>query len=154
MYAAPYRRTTHRLAPLDLPVPTIMRAPGETQGMFALESAMDEMAAACGLDPVEFRIRNEPDAGPETGRPFSSRNLVACLRDGARWFGWERRDPATRARCEGRWLVGTGVVEVPGESRQVLRRHPQVGAAPSPALVPGTPMSHPPSRRHLAPQQT
>ena len=55
MYAAPNRRTTHRLAALDVPPPTIMRAPGEAQGMFALESAMDEMAIACGLDPVEFR---------------------------------------------------------------------------------------------------
>ncbi|GAA3060060.1 xanthine dehydrogenase family protein molybdopterin-binding subunit [Streptomyces glomeratus] len=109
MYAAPHRRTTHRLAPLDLPVPTIMRAPGQAQGMFALESAMDEMAIACGLDPVEFRIRNEPGVDPETGRPFSSRHLVDCLRDGARRFGWDRRGPVSRARREGAWLVGTGV---------------------------------------------
>jgi xanthine dehydrogenase YagR molybdenum-binding subunit len=109
MYAAPNRRTTHRLAPLDVPVPTIMRAPGEAPGMYALESAMDEMALACGLDPVEFRIRNEPDADPETGQPFSSRNLVACLREGARRFGWGRRDRASRARHDRGWLVGTGV---------------------------------------------
>ncbi|MET8642015.1 xanthine dehydrogenase family protein molybdopterin-binding subunit [Streptomyces sp. NPDC004675] len=110
MYAAPNRRTTHRLAPLDLPVPTIMRAPGEAQGMFALESAMDEMADACGLDPVEFRIRNEPAVAPETGLPFSSRHLVACLRDGARRFGWQRRNPTSRSRRDRQgWLVGTGV---------------------------------------------
>jgi len=109
MYAAPNRRTTHRLAALDVPVPTIMRAPGECPGMFALESAMDELAVACGLDPVELRIRNEPDADPESGLPFSSRNLVACLREGARRFGWARRDPAPRARREAGWLVGTGV---------------------------------------------
>lgn len=108
MYAAPNRRTTHRLAPLDLPVPTVMRAPG-AQGMFALESAMDELATACGLDPIEFRIRNEPDVHPETGLPFSSRNLVACLRDGARRVGWERRDPACGVRRDRGWLVGTGV---------------------------------------------
>src|SRR5256714_14805378 len=83
MYAAQNRRTTHRLAQLDMPPPTIMRAPGECPGMFALESAMDEMAIACGLDPVEFRIRNEPRIDPETGHPFSSRGLVACLREGA-----------------------------------------------------------------------
>jgi len=109
MYAAPNRRTTHRLAALDVPVPTIMRAPGEAQGMFALESAMDEMALACGLDPIEFRIRNEPEVHPESGQPFSSRNLVACLRQGARRFEWERRDPTPRARRQRGWLVGTGV---------------------------------------------
>ncbi len=109
MYAAPNRRTTHRLAALDVPAPSIMRAPGEAPGMFALESAMDEMAIACGLDPVEFRVRNEPDVDPESGLPFSSRNLVACLREGARRFGWERRDPIPRARRDRGWLVGTGV---------------------------------------------
>jgi len=109
MYAAPNRRTTHRLARLDLPVPTIMRAPGECPGMYALESAMDELAIARGLDPIAFRIRNEPEADPETGHPFSSRGLVACLREGARRFGWDGRDPTPRARREGRWLVGTGV---------------------------------------------
>jgi xanthine dehydrogenase YagR molybdenum-binding subunit len=109
MYAAPDRRTTHRVVALDVPVPTIMRGPGESSGMFALESAMDEMAIACGMDPVEFRIRNEPDSGPESGLPFSSRNLVGCLREGARRFGWEPRDPTPRTRHDGRWLVGTGV---------------------------------------------
>ncbi len=109
MYAAPNRRTTHRLAALDLPVPTIMRAPGEGPGMFALESAMDELAQACGLDPIEFRIRNEPEVHPESGLPFSSRKLVACLRQGADRFGWAGRDPAVRSRWDGRWLVGTGV---------------------------------------------
>ena len=77
--------------------------------MFALESAMDEMAIACNLDPIEFRLRNEPTIDPETGHPFSSRGLVACLREGARRFGWEQRDPPPRARRDGRWLVGTGV---------------------------------------------
>ncbi len=109
MYAAPNRRTTHRLAALDVPVPTIMRAPGEAPGMFALESAIDELAIACGLDPIELRIRNEPDVDPESGLPFSSRNLVACLQEGARRFGWERRDPTPRARQEAGWLGGTGV---------------------------------------------
>jgi xanthine dehydrogenase YagR molybdenum-binding subunit len=109
MYAAPNRRTSHRLAALDLPPNSIMRAPGEAPGMFAFESAMDEMAIACGLDPIEFRVRNEPLADPESGLPFSSRNLIACLREGARRFGWEQRDPAPRARQEAGWLVGTGV---------------------------------------------
>jgi xanthine dehydrogenase YagR molybdenum-binding subunit len=109
MYATQSRRTTHRLAALDVPVPTWMRAPGDAPGMFALESAMDEMAIGCGLDPVEFRIRNEPEIDGETGLPYSSRNLVACLLEGARRFGWARRDARPRTRTRGRWLVGTGV---------------------------------------------
>jgi xanthine dehydrogenase YagR molybdenum-binding subunit len=109
MYAAPNRRTTHRLARLDLPVNSWMRAPGEAPGMFALESAMDELAIALGLDPIELRLRNEPAVDPESGRPFSSRNLVACLREGAQRFGWQPRDPTPRLRREGRWLIGTGV---------------------------------------------
>jgi xanthine dehydrogenase YagR molybdenum-binding subunit len=109
MYAAPNRRTTHRLARLNVPHPTFMRAPGECPGMFALESAVDELAAACGLDPIELRIRNVPAVHPETGLPFSSHGLVACLREGAKRFGWKGRDPRPRARRDGRWLVGTGM---------------------------------------------
>lgn len=109
MYAAPNRRTTHRLARLDVPTPAFMRAPGECPGMFALESALDELAIACDLDPIALRIRNEPDLEPETGVPFSSRNVVACLREGASRFGWVARDPVPRSHVDGRWLVGTGV---------------------------------------------
>src|ERR1700683_5832095 len=83
-----------------------MRAPGECPGMYALESAVDELACAAGLDPVELRIRNEPEAEPDSGLPFSSRNLVACLRAGARRFGWADRDPRPRGRRDGRWLAG------------------------------------------------
>ncbi|RKR92468.1 xanthine dehydrogenase molybdenum binding subunit apoprotein [Micromonospora pisi] len=109
MYAAPHRRTTHRLARLDVPTPFWMRAPGECPGSFALESALDELAIACGVDPVELRIRNEATTDPEEGRPYSTRNLVACLREGARRFGWSERDPAVGLHRQGRWLVGTGV---------------------------------------------
>ncbi len=109
MYAAPHRRTTHRVVRLDVPTPSWMRAPGECPGMFALESAMDELAEACRIDPVELRIRNEPAVHPETGQPFSSRNLAACLREGAARFGWAGRDPAPGTRRDGRWLTGTGV---------------------------------------------
>jgi xanthine dehydrogenase YagR molybdenum-binding subunit len=126
MYAAPNRRTTHRVAALDVPPPTIMRGPGETPGMFALESAMDEMAIACGLDSVEFRIRNEPEVDPESSLPYSSRELVACLREGAGRFGWERRDPTPRARRDRGWLVGSGVaastfpiVRLPGSAATI-----------------------------------
>ena len=69
--------------------------------MFALESAMDELALAAGIDPVELRIRNEPQAEPDSGLPFSSRNLVACLREGARRFGWA-------GRIRGPGCAGTG----------------------------------------------
>jgi xanthine dehydrogenase YagR molybdenum-binding subunit len=109
MYASANRRTTHRLAALDVPTPSWMRAPGECPGMYALESAMDELAVACGLDPVELRVRNDPETDPESGQPFSSRNLVACLREGAARFGWQQRDPTPGVRRAGRWLVGTGV---------------------------------------------
>ena len=109
MYAAPNRRTTHRLAALDVPVPSWMRAPGDCPGMFGPEVAMDELATAAGIDPIELRVRNDPDTDPESGLPFSSRRLVECLREGARRFGWDGRSPAPRARREAGWLVGTGV---------------------------------------------
>jgi len=127
MYAAPNRRTTHRLARLDLPANSWMRAPGESPGMFALESAMDELAVACGLDPIELRVRNEPAVDPETSLPYSSRGLVACLREGAERFGWAPRDPTPRTRRAGRWLVGTGVaastypaVQLPATARVAI----------------------------------
>jgi xanthine dehydrogenase YagR molybdenum-binding subunit len=109
MYAAPNLRTRHRLVALDVPTPRWMRAPGEAPGSFAVESAMDELAEACGIDPIELRVRNEPTVEPEGGRPFSSRNLVACLREGASRFGWAGRDPRPGARRDKRWLIGTGV---------------------------------------------
>ena len=118
MYASPTRRTTHRLVALDVPTPSWMRAPGECPGMYALESAMDELAVACGLDPIELRIRNEPEIDPETGNPFSTRNLVECLRQGAERFGWEGRgEPG--ARRDGRWLVGVGVASSTYPARRV-----------------------------------
>ncbi|WP_329089862.1 xanthine dehydrogenase family protein molybdopterin-binding subunit [Streptosporangium sp. NBC_01469] len=109
MYATPNSHTAHRLLRLDVPTPSWMRAPGEAPGMFALESAMDELAYTLGMDPVQLRIVNEPSADPESGLPFSSRNLVACLREGAARFGWAGRDPTPGVREEGRRLVGTGV---------------------------------------------
>ena len=125
MYASPTRRTTHRLARLDVPTPSWMRAPGECPGMYALESGMDELAAQLGLDPIELRIRNEPEVDPETGHRFSSRNVVACLRRGAELFGWEDRDGSRRSRRDGRWLVGTGVAA----STYPARRRPSTAFA-------------------------
>ncbi|HEY8370614.1 MAG TPA: xanthine dehydrogenase family protein molybdopterin-binding subunit [Thermodesulfobacteriota bacterium] len=109
LYAAPNRYTTHRLVPLDLPRGEDVRAPGDAPGLLAFESAIDELAFALGMDPIELRIRNEPTLDPERGVPFSDRRLVDCLREGARRFGWERRPARPGTLRDGRWLVGYGV---------------------------------------------
>jgi xanthine dehydrogenase YagR molybdenum-binding subunit len=109
MYSGANRKTSHRLAKLDVPVPFWMRAPGECPGMFGLEVAMDELAVACDVDPIELRIRNEPDVDPESGNPWSDRRLVECLQTGAERFGWAPRDPTPATRSDGEWLIGTGV---------------------------------------------
>lgn len=110
LYAAPNRRCAVRLATLDLPEGNAMRAPGEAPGMMALEAAMDEMAEKLGIDPVEFRIRNDTQVDPERPeRPFSRRPLVECLRTGAERFGWSRRNPKPAQVRDGRWLVGMGM---------------------------------------------
>lgn len=108
MYGADAHHTANRLVRLDVPTPTWMRAPGEAPGSFALESAIDELAEKCGLDPIELRARNDPTKGPVSGLPFSGRHLIACFREGARRFGWADRDPRPGLRREGRWLLGTG----------------------------------------------
>ncbi len=125
MYRAANRRTTHRVVRLDVPTPSWMRAPGETPGMYALESAMDELAVAAGIDPVELRVRNDADREPESGLPFSSRNLVACLEEGAARFGWAGRDPVPGTRRAGRRLLGTGVAA----ATYPARRNPGRAAA-------------------------
>ncbi|GAA2252403.1 oxidoreductase [Streptomyces ruber] len=108
MYGSPHSRTLHRVTPLDVPSPSWMRAPGEAPGMYALESAMDELADALGTDPVELRIVNDTAHEPDSGKPFSSRHLAECLREGARRFDWAGR--AVRARAStGNLLVGSGV---------------------------------------------
>ncbi|WP_027933365.1 xanthine dehydrogenase family protein molybdopterin-binding subunit [Amycolatopsis thermoflava] len=109
LYASPAIHTEMRVQRVDRPQPTPMRAPHEGPGIFPLESAMDELAHELGIDPVELRIRNEPAADPMTGRPFSSRKLVECLREGARRFGWSERDPEPRSMRDGHDLVGWGV---------------------------------------------
>ncbi|GLU48239.1 xanthine dehydrogenase family protein molybdopterin-binding subunit [Nocardiopsis ansamitocini] len=126
MYAAPNRRITHRLAALDTNAPTWMRAPGEAPGMFAPEVAMDELACALDIDPVELRLRNEPEVDPGTHKPFSSRTLAECMREGSRLFGWADRDPAPGVRRHDGWLVGTGMAAstypallMPGSSAEI-----------------------------------
>ncbi|WP_406378849.1 xanthine dehydrogenase family protein molybdopterin-binding subunit [Streptomyces sp. NBC_01618] len=109
MYGSDHSRTAHRVTALDVPSPSWMRAPGETPGLYALESAMDELASALGMDPVELRLRNDPVTEPDSGRPFSSRGLAACLEKGAARFGWYERDARPAVREEGPLLLGTGV---------------------------------------------
>jgi xanthine dehydrogenase YagR molybdenum-binding subunit len=109
LYAAPNRLTRHRLTRLDLADAEDVRAPGEAPGLLAVEEAMDELAYAVGMDPVELRIRNEPTLDPERGVPFSDRRLVECMREGARLFGWERRPAQPASRRDGQRLIGYGM---------------------------------------------
>ena len=114
-----------------------MRAPGEMPGMFAHEVAMDELAVACGVDPIELRERNEPDVDPETGKPFNNRRLVDCLRRGAERFGWADRPAEPRATARRR-LVGRHrrrVGDVPGhaDARQRRPRSARSTAAATPS---------------------
>ena len=109
LYASDSFKLDVRVADLDMVANTFMRAPGEAVGTFALESAVDELADRLGIDPIELRLRNEPDEDPTSGQPFSSRHLVDAYRAGAARFGWDKRSPTPRARREGEWLVGMGV---------------------------------------------
>jgi xanthine dehydrogenase YagR molybdenum-binding subunit len=110
LYAAPNRLTAQRLAVLDLPEGSAMRAPGEASGLMALEIAMDEMAEKLGMDPVEFRVINDTQVDPgKPERPFSQRQLIKCLRDGAATFGWSARDARPGRRRDGDQLIGMGV---------------------------------------------
>jgi xanthine dehydrogenase YagR molybdenum-binding subunit len=110
LYAGANRMTAMRLAELDLPEGNSMRAPGEAPGLMALEIAVDEMAEKLGLDPIEFRVINDTQVDPEhPERPFSQRQLVQCLRQGAERFGWNRRNPRPAQLRDGRWLMGMGV---------------------------------------------
>src|ERR1700674_248563 len=109
LYAGSNRLTRHRLAPLDIPVASSMRAPGESVGLMALECAMDELAEKLKLDPIELRLRNEPSEDPEKHIPYSSRHLIACMQEGARRFGWDKRNPRPGQVRDERWLVGMGM---------------------------------------------
>jgi xanthine dehydrogenase YagR molybdenum-binding subunit len=109
LYAGANRLTRHRLVPLDIPVASSMRAPGEAPGLLALESAMDELAEKLNIDPIELRIRNEPTEDPEKHIPYSSRHLIACLQEGAQRFGWDKRIAKPGQVRDGQWLVGMGV---------------------------------------------
>ena len=109
LYSGANRLTRHRLAALDVPIASSMRAPGEAVGLMALECAMDELAEKLNFDPIELRLRNEPSEDPEKHIPYSSRHLIACMQEGARRFGWDRRNAKPGQVRDGRWLVGIGM---------------------------------------------
>ncbi|NUP55250.1 MAG: xanthine dehydrogenase family protein molybdopterin-binding subunit [Gemmatimonadaceae bacterium] len=109
LYASPNIETTHRLVKLDLGAPTFQRAPGEAPGTFAIESAMDELAAALSMDPVALRLKNYAETDPESGRQWSSKSLRECYRIGAERFGWAERSATPGAMRNGSVLVGYGM---------------------------------------------
>ena len=110
LYATPALRTSHDAVRLDTGTPMFMRAPGEAPGSIALESAVDEMAEACGMDPLAFRLKNYAEVEPSSGKPFSSKALRECYAQGAERFDWSRRPLAPRTmRDEAGMLVGWGM---------------------------------------------
>lgn len=109
LYECPNYDTPYKLAKVDLPTPTWMRAPGMVSGAFALESAIDELAFALKIDPLEMRLINYAEKDPETGKPFSSKALRNAYKQGASKFGWEKRKLEPRSMRDGKWLVGWGV---------------------------------------------
>ncbi|MFD4661142.1 xanthine dehydrogenase family protein molybdopterin-binding subunit [Kitasatospora sp. NPDC058444] len=128
-YACPHVLTEDKQARLNIPCPGSMRAPAEGQGNFALESAIDDVAHAVGMDPVEFRLRNLAHEHPLSGLPWSSNALRECYLRGAERFGWSRRTPEPGSMRDGRWLVGYGLAgvsypfyQVPCQARVSVRR--------------------------------
>ncbi|NGO72944.1 xanthine dehydrogenase family protein molybdopterin-binding subunit [Streptomyces boncukensis] len=109
MYAVPHLRTTTKVARVNTGTATSMRTPGDNPGMFALESAMDELAYATGVDPVELRRRNYADADPESRKPWAGNRLLECYKLGAKVFGWDRREARPRSMRDGDDLVGWGM---------------------------------------------
>ena len=107
-YASGSFRLSVETVALDMLANSFMRAPGEAVGTFGLESAIDELAEKLGIDPVELRLRNEPEKDPTLGTPFSSRHVVEAYRAGAERFGWAGRPATPRTRRDGEWLVGMG----------------------------------------------
>ncbi|MDF2605684.1 xanthine dehydrogenase family protein molybdopterin-binding subunit [Sphingomonas sp.] len=109
LYAGANRLVDHKVVRVNKLLAVSMRAPGEAAGQLGLECAMDELAEQLGIDPVDLRLRNEPDRHPEDGMPFSSRALVDCLQRGAERFGWSKRNRTPGAMRDGEWLIGHGM---------------------------------------------
>ncbi len=108
LYGGENRRFTHEIARIHRPGTGSVRAPGEAVGMIALECAMDELAEAAGIDPIELRVMNMRETTPADDVPYSERELERCLREGAERFGWDRRGPAAQ-QLDGDWWIGMGV---------------------------------------------
>ncbi|MEJ2790558.1 MULTISPECIES: xanthine dehydrogenase family protein molybdopterin-binding subunit [unclassified Pseudoxanthomonas] len=128
VYACPNLHAPLKIAATDLATPTWMRAPGAVSGMFALESAMDELAYALKIDPLELRLINYAEVDPESGKPFSSKALRECYRLGAEKFGWSKRNPEPRSMRDGNLLVGWGMassvwgaMQMPASARVTYR---------------------------------
>ena len=122
--------TNHKIAHVSRNTPTALRAPHEALGHFALESALDELAYATGVDPVTVRLLNDTDIDPESGRPFSTRAMRKCLTEGAARFGWQKRTPEPCSMRDGRYLIGQGMAGAiythwrwPARARVTLRRN-------------------------------
>ncbi|MDV3457935.1 xanthine dehydrogenase family protein molybdopterin-binding subunit [Sphingomonas sp. HF-S4] len=109
LYAGDNRMVDHKVVRVNKLLGVSMRAPGEAVGLLALECAMDELAEKLQLDPVELRLRNDPQVHPESGHPFSTRALTECLRLGAERFGWKNRTLVPGSLREGAWLIGCGM---------------------------------------------
>ena len=107
-YASDAHKMQVEAATMNMLANTFMRAPGESVGTFALESAVDELAHALGIDPIELRLTNEPDKDPSSGLPFSSRKIADAWASGAEKFGWSKRNPTPGATRDGEWLIGMG----------------------------------------------
>jgi xanthine dehydrogenase YagR molybdenum-binding subunit len=108
-YASPNYQGAYRLIRANTMTPTFTRAPGDATGMFALECAMDELAAELGIDPLELRLRNHADVDPISGNPWSSKGLRGCYQRGAERFSWQGRNPEPRSQRDGDWLIGSGM---------------------------------------------
>jgi xanthine dehydrogenase YagR molybdenum-binding subunit len=119
MYACANGSTTHRLVKLNTGTPTFQRAPGEATGNFALEVAMDELAAALALDPLALRLRNYAEQEADTGKPFSSKHLRECYRDAADRFGWSQRSATPRSMRDRGQLVGFGMATASYPARRM-----------------------------------
>jgi len=109
MYSVPNLRVTSGTVRRNIGTPTSMRGPGAVPGLFATESAMDELAVKLGLDPVQLRLLNEPDLDEGLGLPFSSRHLEECMTLGAEKFGWSRRNPQVGSMKRGGLTLGWGM---------------------------------------------
>jgi xanthine dehydrogenase YagR molybdenum-binding subunit len=146
LYACENAAFDYAVAKLDIPTPGDMRAPGAATGMNLFEIAMDELAVAASVDPLELRIRNYSETDAMTGAPYTSKALMTAYREGAARFGWSRRDPVPRSMRDGRELVGWGMatgmwealmVDASARARLSANGHLEVASASS-DIGPGT----------------